>query len=93
MTGKAEHWQARDTVAAYHEARLGELVAHVADAIDSFRREDLDAFDLDRVLLQYSRAARELWKFCNLGNIEITARQVTDQPPIDWWQQGAPRQR
>jgi hypothetical protein len=51
-------------VAAYHEAALGELVAHVAAAIDDFRNGDLDAFEVDRALLQYSRGAKELWKFC-----------------------------
>lgn len=94
MTGKAERGQAREAVAAYYEARLGDLVAHVADAIDSFRRGELDAFDVDQVLFQYSRAAKELWKFCNLGQIEFTARHVHDEPPIDWWERGArePRQ-
>lgn len=80
-------------MAAYHEARLAELVAHVADAIDSFRRGELDAFDVDQVLFQYSRAAKELWKSCNLGRIEVTARHANDEPPIDWWERGAPRAR
>ncbi len=93
MAGKAARRQAREAVAAYHEARLAELVEHVADAIDSFRREELYAFDVDQVLFQYSRAAKELWKFCNLGNVEITARHVDDQPPTDWWERGAPRPR
>ncbi len=93
MTGKAERRQAREAVAGYHEARLGVLVAHVADAIDSFRRGEMDAFDVDHELFQYSRAAKELWKFCNLGNVEITARYVDDEPPIDWWERGAPKAR
>jgi hypothetical protein len=54
-------------VAAYHEAKLAELVAHVAGEIDRFRDGDLGPFDMDRVLFQYSRAAKELWKYCSLG--------------------------
>lgn len=80
-------------MAAYHEAKLSELVTHVAVAIDRFRDGDLDPFDVDRVLFQYSRAARELWKYCNLGNVEVTARYVHGAPPIDWWERGAPKER
>ena len=80
-------------MAAYHEAKLSELVTHVAAAIDRFRDGDLDAFDVDRVLFQYSRAARELWKYCNLGNVEVIARYVHAMPPIDWWARGALRER
>jgi hypothetical protein len=36
-------------VAAYHEARLSELIAHVGKAIDRFRDGELDAFDGDHV--------------------------------------------
>jgi hypothetical protein len=37
-------------VAAYHEARLGELVARVADAVDRHRAGELDAFEVDQVI-------------------------------------------
>ena len=53
----------------------------------------MDAFAIDQVLFQYSRAAKELWKFCNLGDVEMTARQTRDGPTIDWWKRGAPRPR
>jgi hypothetical protein len=55
------------------------------------RDGDLDAFDVDRVLFKYSRAATELWKFCNVKDVEMTARHVHEGPPIDWWARGAPR--
>lgn len=74
----------------YHGVKLAELVAHVAEATDRFRDGELDAFDVDEVLFQYSRAAKELWKFCNMGDVELTARQVHEGPPIDWWERGAP---
>jgi hypothetical protein len=70
VTGKSERQKARDVVAAYHEAALGELVMHVAAVIDDFRNGDLDAFEVDRALFQYARAAKELWKFCNMTDIE-----------------------
>lgn len=95
MSGNPEHRQARETVAAYHESTLSELVAHVAHVIDRFRDGELDAFEVGHVLFQYSRAAKELWKFCNWTNVEITAHYLQEgsSSPIDWWERGAPRQR
>jgi hypothetical protein len=37
---------------------------------------------VDQVIFQYPRAAQELWKFCNLGRVKFTARQVDEDPPI-----------
>lgn len=93
MSGKSERQQARAAVTAYHEARLSELVTHVAGAIDRFRAGELDAFGVDNVLFQYSRAAKELWKFCNTTNVEMTAQFVRDKPSIYWWERGAPKKR
>jgi hypothetical protein len=72
---------------------LGDLVEHVADAIDRYRDGELDALEVDRLMFQYSHAAKELWKFCNMGHIELIARHVHDDPPIDWWERGAPKPR
>lgn len=91
MSQKSDRQQAREAVAAYHEAELAELVAHVAEAIDRFRSGELNAFGVDEVLFQYSRAAKELWKFCNIGNVQMTAGQLHAAPPIDWWERGTPR--
>ena len=93
MSTKAERRAARETVAAYHEERLGDLVQHVAQAVDRFHVGELDAFEVDERIFQYSRAAKELWKFCNLGNLEIVARIIDDEPPSDWWERGALRER
>jgi hypothetical protein len=76
-------------VAAYHRARLAELLEHVGRAIDSFRAGELDASAVDRVLYQYSRSAKELWKFCNLADVEMTVQVVRDRSSIDWWERGA----
>ena len=80
-------------MAAYHEEQLGELVRHVRFALDGFQAGEFDAFEVDELIFQYSRAAKELWKFCNLGNIEISARIIQDEPPIDWWERGVRRRR
>ena len=90
MSQKSERRQAREAVASYHGARLAELVAHVAKATDRFRDGELDPFEVDEVLFQYSRAAKELWKFCNTGDVELTARQVHEGPAINWWELGVP---
>ena len=49
------------------------------------------AFEVDRALFQYSRGAKELWKFCNMTDIEWTAGLLSERPSIDWWERGAPR--
>ena len=96
---KRERQADRALVAGYHEARLGELVEHVAEAVGRFRAGEQDAFAVDEVLHHYQRAARELWKFCWLAGagVERTARMLRDMAAqdesVDWWQLGAPRDR
>jgi hypothetical protein len=51
MSSKSERRAAREAVAQYHEARLAELVEHVGDALDRFRAGELDAFEVDHVIL------------------------------------------
>ena len=93
MSGKSERRPARSVVEEYHHAQLGELVARVGEAVDRYRAGELDAFDVDQVLFQYSRAAKELWKFCNSLQVEVAAGMIRDQPLRDWWERGAPRKR
>jgi hypothetical protein len=52
-------------VADYDHAQMEALVAPVGEAVDRHHVGELDAFDVDHVLVQYSRAAKELRKFCN----------------------------
>lgn len=85
--------RAREAVAAYHESQLAEWVERVGAAPDSFRDGQLDAFGVDRAPFQYSRAAKELWKSCNLGDPELAANIMRERPAIDGWERGAPRQR
>ena len=93
MPSKAERRAARNAVATYQEAQLAVLVAHVGEAVDRFRAGELDAFGVDEVLYQYSRAAKELWKFCNYVSPESAARVLVEETPDDWWERGAPHQR
>ncbi len=101
MGSKRERQADRALVAAYHEARLGELVDRVAAAIDGFRAGEQDAYEVDETIHQYHRAARELWKFCwgaGVGtDIELRARALesmaAEGEQVDWWQRGAPRER
>jgi hypothetical protein len=93
MSSKSERRAAREAVAAYHEARLAELIQHVGEAVDRFRAGELDAFDTDQVIFQYSRAAKELWKFCNLPDVVFSADVVGKRAPADWWERGAPNRR
>jgi hypothetical protein len=90
---KSERRAARSVVAEYHHAQLDELVAHVGEVVDRFRAGEIDAFDVDQALLQYSRAAKELWKFCNHLQVEVAAAMIREQPLHDWWERGAPRER
>ena len=93
MTAKSNRQAALNAVTAYHEAQLAGLVEHVGSAVDRFHGGQMDAFDVDQVLFQYARAAKELWKFCNVGDPELVAGLIRDRSPVDWWSLGAPRER
>ena len=99
MGTKAERHGATKAVASYHQARLDELIEHIAVAIDRYRVDEIDAYTVDETIHHYHRAARELWKFCWSGGggtrIEMIAdildRMATDGETINWWERGAPR--
>ncbi len=93
VSGKSERRAARRVVADYHDAQLRGLVDRVGDAIDRYRAGELDAFETDRLCFQYSRATKELWKFCNYLQVEVAAAIISEQAPCDWWERGAPRER
>jgi hypothetical protein len=93
MSTQSERRAAREVVAAYHEARLGELVGRVGEAVDRFHAGELDAFGADQVIFQYSRAAKELWKFCNLSDAVFTAQLIAEHAPTDWWERGTPQRK
>lgn len=74
MSTRSERQAAREEVAAYHEARLSELIQRVGEAVDRFRAGELDAFEADQVIFQHSRSAKELRKFCNPSDVVFTAQ-------------------
>lgn len=92
MSAKSDRQAAREVVAAYHESQLAALLQRVGAAIDRFRGGEMDAFGVDQALFQYSRAAKELWKFCNLGDPELAADILREPPTVDWWERGACRE-
>jgi hypothetical protein len=96
---KAARRAARDRVAGYHQEQLGRLLEHVREGFARYDAAELDAFELDDVIHQYTRSARELWKFCELtgsralytaGTLDHWTREG-EEP--DWWELGAPRRR
>ncbi|NUR05953.1 MAG: hypothetical protein HOQ45_02955 [Nocardioidaceae bacterium] len=54
MSAKSDRTAARKAVAAYHQAQLADLVAHVGSAIDRYRSDELDAFEVDQLIFQFS---------------------------------------
>src|SRR5262249_49285994 len=98
---KEERRAARNSVSAYHEAQLADLIEHVTAAVDRYRVGEIDAYAVDETIHHYYKAARELWKFCWFGGggthiamiAHLLDRMATDGETINWWERGAPRQR
>ena len=98
---KAERRAARKQVSAYHQSQLGELLSHVAAAIDRHRAGEIDAYAVDETIHCYHRAAAELWKFCfaRAGGahaefiVGLLDRMTADAEAIDWWERATPRRR
>jgi hypothetical protein len=94
---KAERLADRAMVATYHEARLVELLQRVREAFDRYEAGAIDPFELDDVIHQYTRAARELWKLCAVSGsqLHVVARTLEamrrEGTEPDWWERGAPR--
>jgi hypothetical protein len=90
---KEQRRAARALVATYYEAELAALVEHVADGIELHRMGELDVHDVDEVIHRYTKAARELWKFCFLGGSGADAERVVATLELltmegerpDWW--------
>ena len=85
------------TVTGYHEAQLGKLLERVRDALRRYETGELDAFAVDAVMHQYTRAARELWKFCGdlsgsgaASTASVLRRSPEEADAIDWWERGRP---
>ncbi|MGH2834271.1 MAG: hypothetical protein ACRDK2_15990 [Solirubrobacteraceae bacterium] len=94
---KAARRAAKALVGAYHEATLASLIEHVREGLTSYDAGELDAFELDDVIHQYKRAARELWKFCVGGGAHVLSAARTleyweaEEELPEWWEAGTPR--
>lgn len=87
----------RALVAVYHEARLADLLDHVRAGLARYDTGQITAFDVDEIIHRYTRAARELWKFCAVTgrHVEMTAATLMhmrqDGKERDWWVEARPR--
>jgi len=88
-----------EAVFAYHQEQLRLLQEHVREGFGRLDGGEIDSFDLDHVIYRYTRAAKELWKFCGNGGSRIewaaaaieSRRQSGTEP--DWWEIGDPDRR
>ena len=98
---KAERRAARERVSAYYEAELAKLVERVEQAVACYRADEMDVHDVDEVIHRYSKAARELWKFCwsrgGGSHTVFVARTLelwaAEADEIDWWEEAERRRR
>lgn len=60
---RAPRRAARESVDAYYEARLAELLDQLAAEIDRYRASEIGVHTVDETLHHYSRDAHELWKY------------------------------
>ncbi len=96
---RTQRRRARALLAAYHDARLADLIEHVRDGLARYDAGEIDAFELDAVMHHYQRAARELWKFCSAsGGHAVTVARLLEQSTAagdlpDWWELARPCER
>jgi hypothetical protein len=98
---KAERQAALERVSAYYESELAKLVERVEKAIARYRTGEIDVHDVDDVIHHYSKAARELWKFCwsrgGGSHTVFIARSIEtwkdEAEQLDWWEKAASRRR
>ena len=90
---KAERRAARERVSRYYETELAKLIEHVERAIARYRAGEVDVHDVDGVIHRYSKAARELWKFCwsrgagsDLVFVVRTLEMREAGDEVDWWE-------
>ena len=84
-------------LAAYHEARLAELLERIREGFKAYDAGELSAFELDDLIHQYKRAVRKLWVFCAVTGAQAQQavrtleflREEGNEP--DWWDLGAGR--
>ena len=86
-------------VFAYHRDELRKLQEHLREGFARFDSGEIDPFEFDHLIFHYSRSAKELWKFCGMGESRIgwaisaikSRRHSATEP--DWWEIGDPDRR
>jgi hypothetical protein len=71
---RAERRAARERVAAYHEARLGELVESIAATIDRYRAGEIDAYTVDETIHHYHGRSASCGNSAGPAAVEHTLR-------------------
>ena len=96
---RARRRAARQTVAAYHEQQLRDLLEHVRDGLARLDRGEIDVFEVDALIERYDLAARKLQAFCGstgsdweraAGMLEVMRDNGETH---DWWDAAASRRR
>ncbi len=60
---KAERKAGREKVNAYYERKQAELLQPVVEAIDRYRRREIDVWEVDRIIHIYHRQSQELYSY------------------------------
>jgi hypothetical protein len=71
VTAKSDRRAARQTVAAYHEEQLGELIDHVKLALERFEGRALDAFEVDELIFSTPERRRNSGSSATLGTLRL----------------------
>lgn len=88
MGRRQDKQEALAEISVYYEEQLASLISTAGDVIELHRAGELDTFQTDKLLAQYSRAAKELWKFCHHGPVALVVSTIRRDPPSDWWERG-----
>jgi len=96
---KARRRTNRALLAAYHEAKLADLLEHIRTGFTDYDAGSIDAFQLDGLIHHYKQTAQELWKFCAVSDAGVDKavraleflKEEGNEP--DWWELGAQRMR
>ena len=86
---------AAERVGVYHRTELRSLLEHVRNGFERRDRGEIDEFELDDLIYQYKRAAKDLWVFCNIAREEQVDHAISAMEERgdrrDWWHDAAPR--
>ena len=88
---KAERKAARERLNAYYLRKQQELLAPVIEAIDRYRRGEIDAWEMDYIIHVYHRQSQELYSFAGdvsggqLGMMIYIIEREEENPEENSW--------